>query len=247
MENKTVDQVLKDLNIQVKWVLIIGAVALILMPIAATQLNFLLDFTRTGQIGDTLGGTTTPVIGAVSALLIYFSFRAQIEANLIIQNQIDDQKTEETSKKNFEHQMERYKHLREYIDGFKHKIHESSAYPTVYLGDEIFTEKYGAEAITQFLRCDNVNSRNLSEFRTIISFFNLILNDIIPEKANTNSKFIFNLIEIQFYRKIWDLNEDIILSVLDNPSGVPDDIILIIEKIREIHVELIKYKKIWPD
>lgn len=61
------------------------------------------------------------------------------------------------------------------------------------------------------------------------------------------NKFIFNLIEIQFYRKIWDLNEDIILSVLDNPSGVPDDIILIIEKIREIHVELIKYKKIWPD
>ena len=45
------------------------------------------DFRETGQIGDTIGGITAPVVGLVSAILVYLSFTAQIRANKIIQQE----------------------------------------------------------------------------------------------------------------------------------------------------------------
>lgn len=45
------------------------------------------DFRATGQIGDTIGGITAPIIGLVSAILIYLSFSAQVKANMIIQQE----------------------------------------------------------------------------------------------------------------------------------------------------------------
>ncbi|TRW22421.1 hypothetical protein FMM05_18125 [Flavobacterium zepuense] len=39
------------------------------------------DFTATGQIGDTIGGLTAPIIGLFGAILVYVSFQAQLKAN----------------------------------------------------------------------------------------------------------------------------------------------------------------------
>ena len=39
------------------------------------------DFTNTGQIGDTIGGITAPIIGLVSIILLYITFREQREFN----------------------------------------------------------------------------------------------------------------------------------------------------------------------
>ena len=171
----------------------------------------------------------------------------QINANRIIQQQIDDQKKEETLNKNFDHQMERYRHLKECIDGFKHKIEKNKLYPNLSYSDDIYVEKFGAEAINQFFKDRYSDSSKVSELKTVISFFYLILNNVVSDKTDTDSKFLFNLIEIQFYRKLWDLNEAFIQSALKNSTGMHSDIILIVEKINEIHIELIKYKDIWPN
>ncbi|MDJ1500649.1 hypothetical protein [Xanthocytophaga agilis] len=40
-----------------------------------------LDFSQSGQIGDTLGGITAPFINIIGGLLIYLSFQKQVEAN----------------------------------------------------------------------------------------------------------------------------------------------------------------------
>jgi len=89
------------------------------MPILTTQLDWLFDFTHTGRIGDTIGGVTAPVIGVVSALLIYFSFRAQIAANRIIQVQIDQQRKDELAKREFNFQMEICNHVKEIISNYE--------------------------------------------------------------------------------------------------------------------------------
>ena len=39
-----------------------------------------LDFTEKGEIGDTIAGTTAPIIGLVNAILLYFTLREQIRA-----------------------------------------------------------------------------------------------------------------------------------------------------------------------
>ncbi|WP_010662378.1 hypothetical protein [Marinilabilia salmonicolor] len=39
------------------------------------------DFTKTGQIGDTIGGVTAPFLSLVGSVLVFLSFRAQIDMN----------------------------------------------------------------------------------------------------------------------------------------------------------------------
>jgi hypothetical protein len=50
------------------------------------------DFTSTGQIGDTIGGITGPIINLIGAFLVYISFQAQIEANKIQSRALSDEK-----------------------------------------------------------------------------------------------------------------------------------------------------------
>jgi len=41
------------------------------------------DLTKTGNIGDTIGGITAPVINLIGAILVYISFKVQSNANQI--------------------------------------------------------------------------------------------------------------------------------------------------------------------
>jgi hypothetical protein len=68
------------------------------------------DFTTTGQIGDTIGGITAPVIGLVSAFLVYLSFSAQIEANKIIQEE-----------SNFKYILEEHERIKKKLEDYKYK------------------------------------------------------------------------------------------------------------------------------
>lgn len=49
------------------------------------------DLTGTGQIGDTIGGITAPILNLIGSILIFYSFREQLKANNL---QIDSLKTE---------------------------------------------------------------------------------------------------------------------------------------------------------
>ncbi len=236
------------LDKNVKIILIFGAIALIVMPIVATQFDLLLDFTEKGKIGDTLSGTTTPVIGIVSALLIYFSFRAQIKANEIIQKQINKQEIDQKEKKEFEFQMERYKYLKELIDEFKFTVIESrisenrtqneNNYIQGVNGIEFFFKKFKEKSVYGY-------SSEVSQVKSIVSILNLLINHLKPIKENANQQFIFNLIEIQFYRRIWDQNSGIIDSCIKSQSSYSKEIIDLSKKMNDIHIELVKYKNIW--
>lgn len=48
-------------------------------PVLFTRESFLtnFDFTQTGQIGDTIGGITAPIIGILNAVLLYITLRRQ--------------------------------------------------------------------------------------------------------------------------------------------------------------------------
>lgn len=71
------------------------------------------DFSQTGQIGDTIGGITAPIINVIGAILIYLSFKAQIRANKI-QFQLFSQEIENQKKKTgiFRLRWNYFKHLK---------------------------------------------------------------------------------------------------------------------------------------
>lgn len=57
-------------------ILIFFAVLLFTRPALLT----LFDYSQTGQIGDTIGGIASPIIGILGAMLVYLSFQEQIDA-----------------------------------------------------------------------------------------------------------------------------------------------------------------------
>lgn len=68
-------------NIAAIVLLSLGIMGVFILPYSLTQYHSGIDFTETGQIGDTIGGITAPLIGFISAALIYLSFLAQRQAN----------------------------------------------------------------------------------------------------------------------------------------------------------------------
>ena len=81
---------------------VIGLVLLIsaaFAPFLLTRNFGLTSFIATGPIGDTIGGLTAPFLNLLGALLIYLSFKEQIEANNITRQQFNNASIEEKERK----------------------------------------------------------------------------------------------------------------------------------------------------
>lgn len=106
MENSTSDiQIkteIKKFDRIALWVLISGVILLIITPYLLTK-NYIwsgLDFTKTGNIGSTIGGITAPFMSLIGSILVYLSFRMQSKMNAIQFEALEKQhaKIEEESK-----------------------------------------------------------------------------------------------------------------------------------------------------
>lgn len=83
-KQKTYEQINREM-----WMVVGIAGALVLvavfMPFVLTKMQapfgWEIDFTQTGQIGDTIGGITAPFMALMAGVMVFASFRAQIQAN----------------------------------------------------------------------------------------------------------------------------------------------------------------------
>jgi len=62
-------------------------------PLILTQFS-VVDFTETGQIGDTIGGISSPFIGLASIAVMFLAFYVQFKANEMMQKQFEKNKFE---------------------------------------------------------------------------------------------------------------------------------------------------------
>lgn len=63
------------------WVVIVGVLLIIIALPALLTRPGLLDFSQTGQIGDTIGGTMGPFVAIIAAFLTFIAFWVQFMAN----------------------------------------------------------------------------------------------------------------------------------------------------------------------
>ena len=66
------------------FLIIIGCFA----PLVFTQCRSLVDFTETGQIGDTIGGTMSPFVTIAGVFMTFIAFLMQVNANKIQSDQL---------------------------------------------------------------------------------------------------------------------------------------------------------------
>jgi hypothetical protein len=128
----------------IEFIFCLVTVSIVFIPLLLTRNFGLPAFTTTGQIGDTIGGTTAPVIGLLSAWLVYRALKAQIDANEIITDQFREQKKDDEAKKVLSHLFEQIKFLREDIKDFK--------FTFIDVSNDYAASKYqGIEAISAAL------------------------------------------------------------------------------------------------
>lgn len=223
-----------------KYALYIGALGIIFMfgfTIIATQFHIWFDYTNTGQIGDTIGGLTAPIIGVFSALLIYFSFRAQIKANYIVQGQIDQQRKDDAEKKEFSYQMEVYKHLKEVIE--KYECINESLRGTHY--DSGHFEGYDALRIV--LKNLGYKQQNLFPLgsayhrfiHSVLSQFDSLIDSFqSPKNQDFDIRLPLQLVEFLFYDRFWSYVDKAVLNAQENREGKFEDVLRIYDRLYRI-------------
>jgi hypothetical protein len=77
-----------------KWLIVIAiifAISAFVLPYFITKFS-IIDFTETGQIGDTIGGIMNPFIGIASIIVMFLAFYMQYKANEIQRDLFKEQK-----------------------------------------------------------------------------------------------------------------------------------------------------------
>lgn len=74
--------------------LIIGVFCILVSPWLFTSFSFI-DFTNTGEIGDTIGGISAPITSFLGAYLVYLALLAQVKANNAVYKQFEKQELKE--------------------------------------------------------------------------------------------------------------------------------------------------------
>ncbi len=226
--NKKITIDIKKLDRKAILIGLMGLIILVIFPILATKYSWI-DFSTSGQIGDTIGGLTAPIVGIFSALLIYFSFRAQIMANYIVQSQIDEQKLEEDERNELLSQMEIYKELKESLKQF----------PFYVDGGEI----YGSYAITRFLSDGNrrmFTARSISviPFEGILKLFEILIIKIENSKnKGFDVELVITLVNFQFNQYFWEANQSLILR-LSQSENKSNYIVIACNKINDLNARL---------
>ena len=72
------------------WILLAATILICLLPLLLTQFS-VVDFTNTGQIGDTIGGIMGPFVAIVASFLTFLAFLMQYQANEIQKKELKRQ------------------------------------------------------------------------------------------------------------------------------------------------------------
>lgn len=73
-------KIFKFLKNHIEWVLIISIAFSFISPLIFTRNWSGVDFSETGQIGDTIGGLVSPFLNLLSIILLYLTLKEQIES-----------------------------------------------------------------------------------------------------------------------------------------------------------------------
>jgi hypothetical protein len=239
--------------------LIVGILFVLFAPIIMTRSWGYFSFITTGQIGDTIGGITAPITSLIGSILIFFALRAQIEANNIVQKQIQNQNVEELKKKTEQIIDAQIRMVQHEIDYFTFYKIAAVRVPINNEMSKMETQKFnfeGADAITEYIEslkelsgstCTaNVQDENpkLVTLTNLLFVINNLFNTIDKASIDVADKQYFaSLLSYQFVAKVrpaLNANEKHKASTTlpcdkcgESHIGIPDELFAIRDLISE--------------
>ena len=189
---------------QILIILIIGVILTLVSPYFLTRSAGLIDFSNTGSIGDTIGGITSPIVSLIGSLLVYYALKAQIDANAIIQQQLNDQKVAEYDRKIVTYLSEQLNMIRTDINDLE--FVESTEKVINGEKTKVSTTFRGSEAVNKYLELYKlyetegnevlfVEVYQLEQLKLLLELINNFLNLILKEKISSEDKdyLLYNL------------------------------------------------------
>lgn len=193
---------------QSKIILFIGIILVVLAPYILTRDFGIISFDETGQIGDTIGGITAPIVNLIGAVLVYFAFLVQLDANNLIFQQIKDEKDEQKINQNRSYVFEIFKLLKDELYSFS--IMEEKRLGWNDNERYVMVEYKGLQAIDKMLsnlmhdhEGFGTESYKLKEFQNIIELFKKFLSILDETELNhLDKKYFLESIEYMYSSKI---------------------------------------------
>lgn len=149
------------------------------------------NFTETGQIGDTIGGISGPIINLIGAYLVYISFQAQIEANRIQATALKDEKERIRLENIFQKQISQFDDIKttlrelefvvELAPDWSHEGGYSTNAPLIFKGLNALNEY-----TNRLLRPDSYGRQTYETYGMFLNFQFMMMsvNDLIINVQN---------------------------------------------------------------
>lgn len=162
----------------------------------------------TGEIGDTIGGITSPIIGIASAFLIYWSFQAQNRANEIQFELLKSEGQNRKVERNFEITLTLFSHLKDDFLKLKISIGKDNQFKYGKSAIDNFTSKLNslelATALNKNQKYESVQKHlalNIySDFIFILHEYYIMITKIEVSEFNEREKLELYLLLRSFYR-----------------------------------------------
>lgn len=231
-------EIAKILN-NAKWILGIGCVVILVIPLLLTQPFFcgLFNFSATGQIGDTIGGTTAPFLNLIGAVLIFYALKAQVKTTELIQDQIDKDNTDKECENETANLNQLYGYLDQSISNFK--FIENINPQTSVTGGDAFYKLFSEIRCYHGTQEEFLQNQSVSELYSILTIMEHLLDKLKNSKSK-NSDILKTLIRHQFDYKIVTRIRDEEIEPLKYSfcpdcncnHGLPEDLCDLIGRIR---------------
>lgn len=185
------------------------------------------NFNKTGEIGDTIGGITSPIINIIGSILIYVSFKAQINANKIQFRLVQIEIQSQTFDRNFEIALDLFKELKADYKALQHNtsIGQAALNIFVYEIDNISTKEKFISSTKKPIYVD---------WQFILCEYDLLINHILNSKMRKDERhkvftIVYNFYVIQLEYSINNISPQLEKFEIDMDS------FNMIEKFKKLH------------
>jgi len=191
---------------------------IILSPYIFTRyldLNYLVE---KPNIGSNIGGITAPLIGIISAVLVYFSFRAQIKANKIQIDAIISEREKNRMNEDLQFIYYRLTEIQSFNnESFKEKI-KSLERSINEFNNELKQSNKGADKINSktisFFNERNYDFVNLIRYLNLYSVIKTKLSDIRGMIDKTQKDYILSVLRYEYLSISGNLMQILISKIL---------------------------------
>ncbi|GEC77941.1 hypothetical protein [Flavobacterium aquatile] len=163
------------------------------------------DLTKTGPIGDTIGGITAPLINLIGAYLVYISFKAQVSANKIQLDTLSTERIRYERENNFQMQVNHFNEIKNAVNNLEFIIDSKTIYD--FSGERTYRDPVnykGINALNEFTkRLNRYNFRDeIYDLYGMLLNFEFILLTINELLENVDRQILFVEDKKYFFKNI---------------------------------------------